>query len=168
MYLRSDERPPQMNSAFALRVAVIGGIALAIFVVVFFRLWYLQVLSGDKYRAEANNNRIREIRVDAPRGDILDRNGQVLVANRTSQALQVNPQKLPSDLAERRAELKHLAGLTDMSLRKLRRTMHDELKLAPSAPVTLRRDVGYDLVYYLQENQARFPGVETQQVFVRK
>jgi penicillin-binding protein 2 len=168
MYLRSDERPPQMNSAFALRVAVIGGIALAMFVVIFFRLWYLQVLSGDKYRAEANNNRIREIRVEAPRGDILDRNGEVLVANRTSQALQVNPQKLPSDRTARRTELTRLAGLTHMSLRKLRRTMRDELKLAPSAPVTLRRDVGYDLIYYLQENQARFPGVETQQVFVRK
>ena len=45
--------------------------------------------------------------------------------------------------------------------------MHEELKLAPAAPVTLRRDVGNYLVYYLQENQDRFPGVEVQRVFVR-
>ena len=45
--------------------------------------------------------------------------------------------------------------------------MHEELKLAPAAPVTLRRDVGHYLVYYLQENQERFPGVEVQRVFVR-
>ena len=45
--------------------------------------------------------------------------------------------------------------------------MHEELKLAPAAPVTLRRDVGHYLVYYLQENQARFPGVEVERVFVR-
>ena len=52
-----------MSSGFALRVAVLGGIALVMFAVIFFRLWYLQVLSGDKYLAEANNNRIREVRV---------------------------------------------------------------------------------------------------------
>ena len=46
--------------------------------------------------------------------------------------------------------------------------MHEELKLAPGAPVTLRRDVGNYLVYYLQENQDRFPGVEVQRVFVRR
>jgi penicillin-binding protein 2 len=45
--------------------------------------------------------------------------------------------------------------------------MHEELKLAPAAPVTLRHDVGHYLVFYLQENQDRFPGVETQRVFVR-
>ena len=46
-----------------------------------------------KYLAEAKNNRTREFRVSAPRGEILDRNGKVLVANRTSLALQVNPQQ---------------------------------------------------------------------------
>ena len=92
MYLRNDERRPAMSSGFALRVAIMGGAALVMFAVIFFRLWYLQVLSGDKYLAEANNNRIREIRVTAPRGQILDRNGRVLVENRTSLALQLNPQ----------------------------------------------------------------------------
>ena len=76
MYLRSDERPPQMSSGFALRVAILGGIALAMFAVIFFRLWYLQVLSGDEYLAEANDNRTREIRVLPPRGEILDRDGE--------------------------------------------------------------------------------------------
>ncbi|MGH2981922.1 MAG: penicillin-binding protein 2, partial [Solirubrobacterales bacterium] len=97
-----------MSSGFALRVAILGGAALLMFAVIFFRLWYLQVLSGDKYLAEANNNRIREIRVTAPRGEILDRNGEVLVENRTSLALQLNPQKLPADMQERRAELARL------------------------------------------------------------
>ena len=97
MYLRSDERGPQMSNSLALRIAIFGGVALVLFGVLFFRLWFLQVLNGDQYLAEANNNRTREFRVSAPRGNILDRNGDVLVANRTSLALQVNPQKLPED-----------------------------------------------------------------------
>ncbi len=168
MYLRNDDRRPTMSSGFALRVAIIGGAALVMFAVIFFRLWYLQVLSGNKYLAEANNNRIREIRVTAPRGDILDRNGKVLVENRTSLALQVNPQKLPADTAERRAELTRLGHAAGLPLRRMRREMAQQLKISRSAPVTLQRDVDYDLVYFLQEHQNNFPGVAVQRVFVRR
>jgi penicillin-binding protein 2 len=167
MYLRSDERGPAMTNRLALRIALFGGVAVVLFGVLFFRLWLLQVLDGEKYLAEAKNNRTRSYRVSAPRGEILDRNGKVLVSNRTSLALQVNPRKLPEAPAQRRAELSQLAGLTHSTLRHVRQTMHKELKLAPAAPVTLRHDVGHFLVYYLQENQDRFPGVETQRVFVR-
>jgi len=167
MYLRSDERGPAMSNRLALRIALFGGFAVLLFVVLFVRLWLLEVVDGEKYLAEAKNNRTRSFRVSAPRGEILDRNGEILVANRTSLALQVNPRKLPADPAERRRELSRLADLTHSTLRKVRRTMHEELKLAPAAPVTLRRDVGRYLVYYLQENQEHFPGVEVQRVFVR-
>jgi len=157
-----------MSSGFALRVAILGGIALVMFSVIFFRLWYLQVLSGDKYLAEANNNRIREIRVTAPRGEILDRNGDVMVENRTSLALQLNPQKLPGNVDERRAELARVGRAAGLPLRRIRRDMNEQLKELPSAPVTLQRDVDYDLVYYLQEHQADFPGVAVQRIFVRR
>jgi penicillin-binding protein 2 len=167
MYLRSDERGPAVSRRLALRLALFGGFAVVLFGILFLRLWQLQVADGETYLAEAKNNRTRSFRTSAPRGKILDRNGEVLVANRTSLALQVNPRKLPSDPAERRAELSRLAALTHSTPKRLRRTMHEELKLAPAAPVTLRRDVGHYLVYYLQENQERFPGVEVQRVFVR-
>jgi penicillin-binding protein 2 len=167
MYLRSDERGPAMTNRLALRIALFGGVAVVLFGVLFFRLWLLQVIDGEKYLAEAKNNRTRSFRTSAPRGEILDRSGKLLVANRTSLALQVNPRKLPAGLRQRRAELAKLAELTHSTLPRVRRTMHKELELAPAAPVTLRQDVGHDLVYYLQENQARFPGVEVQRVFVR-
>jgi penicillin-binding protein 2 len=168
MYRRSDELAPEMNNKLALRVAIFGGVALALFVVLFFRLWFLQVLNGDTYLAEAKNNRTREFRVSAPRGEILDRNGKILVSNRTSLALQVNTNKLPEDEREKRAELARLADLTHSTLRRVRKTLHEELNIAPGAPVTLRRDVGDFLVFYLQENQDRFPGVTVERVFVRR
>jgi penicillin-binding protein 2 len=167
MYRRSGELDPRGGNRLALRIAVFGGVALALFAVLFFRLWFLQVLNGEEYLAEARNNRTREFRVTAPRGEILDRNGEVLVTNRTSLALQVNPRKLPADPRQRRAELAQLAELTNSSLRRVRRTIRAQSELAPGAPVTLRRDVGSYLVYYLEENQDRFPGVTVQRVFVR-
>jgi penicillin-binding protein 2 len=168
MYLSSDDRGPQMNGNMALRVAIFGGVALALFGILFFRLWFLQILNGEEYLAEANNNRTREIRVSAPRGNVLDRDGDILVANRISLALQVNPAKLPEEEDRKHAELKQLAGLIHTTLPKLRETMHEELKLAPGVPVTLRRDVGNYLVYYLEENKGRFPGVDVERVFVRR
>lgn len=91
-----DRRPP-ITPQLALRVAMFGGIALVLFAVIFFRLWYLQVLSGDQYLAEANNNRVRELRIQAPRGEIVDRNGRVLVTNRRAIVVQLDPAKLPDE-----------------------------------------------------------------------
>lgn len=165
MFARNDHMP--QGSRLSLRVAVVGGVGIALFAILFFRLWNLQVVSGDEYLAEAKNNRTREFKVIAPRGDILDRNGEVLVDNRTSLALQLNTQKLPEDPAEERAELARLGGLAHMSLRKVRRTIREGEEVAAGAPVTLRRDVGFDLIAYIEENQEDFPGVSVQRVFVR-
>jgi penicillin-binding protein 2 len=167
MYLDAGERESRMGRRLSLRIAIFIGVAVVLFAVLFLRLWYLQVVSGDKYLAEAQNNRTREFREIAPRGKILDRSGNVLVENRTSLALQVIPAKLPEEPAGRRAELAHVGALVQMSLRRVRRTMHEQLKVAAGAPVTLRHDVAHDLVYYLQENQDRFPGVTVEPVFVR-
>lgn len=166
MYQRSNDRPGS-SPRLALRTAVVGGVAVALFAVLAFRLWDLQILSGSQYLAEANNNRTREYKVIAPRGEILDRDGNTLVDNRTSLALQLNIGKLPADPAEERAELAALGKLAHMSLHKVRRTIKEQEEVAAGAPVTLRKDVGYDLVYYLEENQRQFPGVTVQRVFVR-
>jgi penicillin-binding protein 2 len=72
-----------------------------LFAIVFFRLWYLQVLSGDQYLQQARDNRVRELRVQAPRGDVLDRDGNPLVENRAATVVQLDPEALPT--AERDA-----------------------------------------------------------------
>jgi penicillin-binding protein 2 len=155
------------GNGLALRIAVLGGFAVALFAILFFRLWNLQVIDGDSYLAEAQNNRTREYKVIAPRGDILDRDGNVIVDNRTSLALVVDTSKLPEGEADANAELEELGGLVNMSLKKVKRTIREEEEIAAGAPVTVRRDVGYDVVYYLEENQRDFPGVQVQRIFVR-
>ena len=85
------------------------------FSIIFFRLWYLQVLSGDKYLKQAQNNQVREITVQAPRGEILDRNGHVLVDNRTALALQLKPTELPAAPPRREREFARLGQVIGMS-----------------------------------------------------
>jgi penicillin-binding protein 2 len=157
-----------VTPALALRVAILGGIALVLFAIIFFRLWYLEVLSGDKYLAEANDNRVRQVKVEAPRGEIVDRNGTVLVDNRTALAVQVMPQDLAKDPARRARETRRLAEVLGTRPGALRRKIRHDTKLLPFSPVTLKTDVSLDTVFYLQENQTRFPGVEVERIFLRK
>jgi penicillin-binding protein 2 len=152
----------------ALRVAILGGIALVLFAVIFFRLWYLQVLSGDKYLAEANDNRVREVKVEAPRGRIVDRSGTVLVDNRTALVVQVLPERMPSTQAARARLYRRLGRALDRSPGSVRRKIRREVRELPFSPVTLKTDVGLHTVLYLQENQSRFPGVEVERIFLRK
>ena len=169
MYLHSDDRgSPMRANRLSLRIAIFGGVALALFVILFFRLWFLQVINGSKYLAEANSNRTREFRVGAPRGEILDRQGKVLVANRASLALVANPAKLPEEPARLHPEMALLSKVTHSTPHKLRETMREQEEIAPGAPVTLRKDVSRYIAYYVEENKGRFPGVDIQTVFVRR
>ena len=110
MYL-DNERRPTLTPKLAFRVAVIGGVAFVMFAVIFFRLWYLQVLSGDSYVAAAKENRVREIKVQAPRGEIVDRHGVPLVENRHSFSIKLSPDKLPASGAERHDLYRRLGRL---------------------------------------------------------
>lgn len=86
--------------SIALRVGIVAGIALAFFAIILFRLWFLQILSGDEFLARANDNRLRSIKIVAPRGAIQDRTGKVIVDNRPGLAvgirrMDVSEEQLP-------------------------------------------------------------------------
>ena len=109
LMFRNDENAAPTHAQFAMRVAILGGIALVAFAAIFFRLWFLEVLSGEAYLKEANANRVREIKIQAPRGEILDRTGRVLVDNKTVLSLQVQPSELPARTEPRNRELRKVA-----------------------------------------------------------
>ena len=134
-------------------MAVIGGLGIVLFAALFFRLWTLQVVTGDKYLAEARDNQTREITVRAPRGSILDRDGNVLVDNRTSMALELDPLQVPSDPIERRDRFAALAEVLDRNVSWVQNRYREELRTnPPGSAITLLRDAEDDIVYYLQES----------------
>jgi penicillin-binding protein 2 len=163
-----ERERPLMPAQFALRVAILSGVALVMFSIIFFRLWYLQVLSGDKYLKQAENNQVRELTVQAPRGQVLDRNGHVLVDNRTALALQLQPTELPQSDRKRRRVFERLGQIVGMSADEISKQLRQQTRELPANPVTLKRDVDYDLIYYLRENQDQFPGVTVARVYVRR
>ncbi|HEY7933411.1 MAG TPA: penicillin-binding transpeptidase domain-containing protein [Solirubrobacteraceae bacterium] len=99
-----------VSPQLALRVAVLGGFALIMFGIIFFRLWYLQVLTGEQYVQQANANRVRELPIPAPRGEILDREGQPLATSVVTNAVQIVPSEMPSAIAEQASAYQKALG----------------------------------------------------------
>jgi len=167
MYLDGDQGRPALTPQLALRVAMVGGVALVAFALIFFRLWYLQVLSGDKYEAEAKENQVRRIVVRAPRGEVVDRQGRVLVDNRVGLAIKVSPKGLPRGEAERTALYVRLAKLLDLKPGQVRRDVKEQLDALPFSTATVKADTPRPIVQYVLENRDDFPGVEVERVFLR-
>jgi penicillin-binding protein 2 len=102
--LKPSEPRGQISPQLGLRVAILGGFALAMFAIVFFRLWYLQVLTGEQYVHQAKVNDQRVLAIPAPRGEILDRSGKAIVTSSTTNAVQVIPSALPLAVRSQAAE----------------------------------------------------------------
>jgi penicillin-binding protein 2 len=160
------EEPYRLTPQLAFRVAILGSVALAVFAVLFLRLWALQVLSGAKYRAEANDNRVRTIQIDAPRGEIKDTNGRVLVTNVPGTSLEVWPADLPKSPRVRLHELDRLAMVASMPERQIVAAIKPYAQ-DPLTPVVIRRGIHPDQVEYLEERQLEFPGVQVADTTLR-
>src|SRR6478672_6102263 len=64
-----------------VRLTAVQYVILAIFLLLAYGLWELQVSQSDYYSAAAEENRVRNVPILAPRGKILDRNGRPIVEN---------------------------------------------------------------------------------------
>ena len=73
-----------------LRLLVIQALVFSLFVTLFARLYYLQVVGGDAYHAQAASQSVREVVVQPQRGLIVDVEGRPLVANRPSWVVSVD------------------------------------------------------------------------------
>ena len=140
-FLPPDPRvrePYRLTPQLALRVGVLGAVALLVFAVLFLRLWSLQVLSGDEYLNAAQNNQLRLVRVEAPRGPILDRYSRVIVSNVAGTAVELWVGDMPK---EGRYELvERLARVLDVPPIELAREV-DEQRSDPLTPVTVKTAV---------------------------
>src|SRR6186713_3279248 len=87
-----------------LRLLVIQALVFSLFATLFARLYYLQVVSGDAYHAQAANQSVREIVVQPQRGLIVDAQGRPLVANRMSWVVSVD-RTLLGKMTDRQQEI---------------------------------------------------------------
>ncbi len=124
------------------------------FLVLLLRLWYLQILEGDRYFALSTNNRLRLRPVEAPRGFILDRNGQILVENRPTFDLYATPEDVtnPGEVA---ATLAEILGMPPGEIE----TRLAEGRDRPYQPLLLRKDLDERMMVAVEERRLDLPGI---------
>ena len=161
---------PMDESSMGMRIGVLSILGFFLFGVLAFRLWDLQILTGDQYVASASTNMERKIPVEAPRGVIYDRNGQLLVTNRGGLSVGLLPMEMKSpktDLSGFESELSNLASVLGMSKDDLA-TLYTQAAKNPFVDTVVKEDVSMaPVVDYLKEHSLDFPGVEVQAAVLR-
>lgn len=143
---------------FRLRVGVAAAFVLVVFVLIFLRLFWLQVIKHDSYMAKAEENRISVVPITPNRGLILDRNGVVLARNYSAYTLEITPSRV-NDVE---AVINALAEVVEIAPRDRRRfkKLLDESRKLDSLPIRTR--LSDEEVARFTAQRYRFPGVEIQ------
>lgn len=134
-----------------------------IFLVLAGRLGFLQLARGRHYEALARGNRIRLVYLTAPRGAMLDRNGEIVATTRPSFAASLVYMGEPYT-DEMLAKLESILSLPPGRIRELLRRERGRLYL----PVRLKNDISPEEHTRLEEHRHELPGVVVEVVPIRE
>jgi penicillin-binding protein 2 len=140
---------------FRLRASFMAAVVLFCFGLLLLRLLYLQVWKHDDLFSIAEENRIALLPVQAPRGEIFDRNGQQLAQNTVAFSLEIEPYRV-TDLDGTLEYLKSLIEISDLDIHRFRR-LKGELRRYDSIP--LRPSLNDSEVARLVVHASNIPGV---------
>jgi penicillin-binding protein 2 len=161
--------PYRLTPKLARRVALLSALVLVGFAALVLRLWALQVLAGSHYAARAQANQLRTVRVAAPRGPIVDRNGNVLVTNKPVTAIELWPSGLPKVYSRRVEELRALAHIAQVNVRQVTRLILERRRAGDTLdPIVIRPEAPAPMLTYLQERAGDFPGLMLARSYVRR
>ncbi|HEY2214000.1 MAG TPA: penicillin-binding transpeptidase domain-containing protein, partial [Acidimicrobiales bacterium] len=139
-----------------------GITVLVLFGVLVLRLWTLQVIDGKSYAAAVNANQVRIVSVQAPRGEIVDRNDTVLVGNVPQEEVLLSRQTALQD----KAIIGDVAALVGQTPAEVNASVNND-RYSPYEPVPVAQNVSPSVVEYIQLHGSEFPGVTVQSVTQR-
>lgn len=139
------------------RFQLLTGAVAVVFGAVVAKLWSMQMVSSDYYEELSNQNQTRTVTTPAPRGRILDRNGEELVTNRGSLTVAAY-----RDLASDAIAVRHLANVLGMPYVAVLRHIQDYNQSAQSLH-TVASDVRLSTVAHIKEHPEEFDGVHVEE-----
>ncbi len=152
--LRPRRAPKELRPRPRVRLRVAGVLVVVAFISLFVRLWYLQVLEAPHYRQSVLANVLRTVQTTPVRGEILARDGQVLVGNVPSETVAVT--RLAADANPNLVG--RLATLLGVSPASIRATLTDSV-FSDYEPIPVATGVTTSQVFYLEEHPSQFQGV---------
>jgi penicillin-binding protein 2 len=152
----------------ATAYALLRAAVIAAFLILAGRLWYMQIVQVNAYRAQGKDYRLQTRIVEAPRGIIYDRNGAPLVRNVATYAVTVTPAYWPSGRGGY-TESRRLSNLLHgyPSARKIRNLASGSPYLPVTQPVLVKRNIDVQTYWTVKAENNLLPGVGGTQTFTR-
>jgi penicillin-binding protein 2 len=127
------------------------------FVVLFIRLWQLEVVRGTELLRLSENNRIRLRETPAERGMLLDHNGEILAHNRPYFEVSL----VPEDVKGSPEVLPQVGEILKMDPAEIQEKLQNAKNRPPFQPVKVKTDINWSEVAVLESNRVHLPGVIT-------
>lgn len=172
-----------MKDRYQIRIILYGLVILLVFAWLTTRLYQLQIAWGDRFQLWADKNRFRLVPLEASRGIIYDRQGNILVRNAPRFIVTVIPAYLPDDPAATEAVFQRLSDLLALpatrastqeiarqsglsseeiaavGIRSIQEMVDQVWDSAPYRPLVIKRNVDRDTVFQIEEAHLDLPGV---------
>jgi penicillin-binding protein 2 len=137
------------------RARVLYSIVVLVFLALFARLVFLQIIDGERYTFLSENNRVRLKRIPGTRGTVFDSQGQLLVDSRPSFDLLF----VPEDADNPDMTLRELAQYLKRDEKELLALYEQSRSRAPFDEIVLGRDVDWTTIVAVEAHQLDLPGV---------
>ena len=148
---------------FKQRLNFIFGIIIFIFLLLLIKFYYLQIIKFDNYSSLAKSNSLKIISIPAIRGQILDRNGEILAANKLIYTLELNPEN-KEDLNKIKKQLSNIAEITKYDIKKYNKILKESYY---SSTLPIKTNLTDIQVAKFISHQYKYPNIFLKQKFSR-
>jgi penicillin-binding protein 2 len=132
-------------------------VAGLVFLSLFLRLFYLQVVLGEENRKKAEENRLRIRISEAPRGIIYDRNKNPLVKNVASFSVEIYPAELPTKKEDREFVYQRLSQVLNIPVEEIKKA---EAKRFSQEVVTLKENLSQEEALLIESKIINLPATK--------
>jgi len=139
-----------MRNSIHERIIIASYVVIILFSILLIRLWQLQILQGDEYRRLSEENRLRVIKIAAPRGIIYDRNGIPLVKNSPYYSVSIIP-------AGREIDYSSLGRVINIDSEMVSKKLYN--RKSTFEPVRLKEGLSFKEIAYIEARRSDFPGL---------
>jgi len=165
------------NNLMTWRILVVSIVIIIFFTVYTVQLFNLQIIQGEEWTAQAEENRISEISIPTLRGVIFDKNGVILARNVASYNVTILPAELPDDPGAIQEIYRLLSQILNMPINLgeislqtpyvpcisehgISQIVFYGQTSAPYEPVKIKCNIDPITAKILKENSVDWPGVD--------
>lgn len=140
-----------MQNSIHNRIMIATYIVIAIFSLLVLRLWQLQILQGNEHRRISEENRLKIVKIAAPRGIIYDRNGIPLVKNSPYYSVSISP-ALSGNI-----DAAILSKVINIDIDTIEKRLSN--KKSSFEPVRLKEGLSFKDIAFIEARRSDFPGL---------